>query len=172
MTCPECGSRNVYQEGHGVSAMDPALTITYFECGDCMATWSKTHRDGRGFSLLEVIVAMSIAAMIATGTFALYAVPLRSMLLMQRFAQAQDVAARALQPLLAQPCEHIGQAPATRMVVDAGYAFQQTTSVAQVPGVSLWRFSAEVSWRFMGQERTARAVVFEALPTVQCEAGG
>jgi prepilin-type N-terminal cleavage/methylation domain-containing protein len=113
----------------------------------------------RGMTLLEVLIATMLLAVVAVVVFASFAIGLRAAALAARMNTATGLAEEALAMLTASPC---GSSFSTQVPADAGgdlSRYQRDVSARRV-GDNLWELSATVSW---AQERRVRSVTLTTL---------
>jgi len=124
----------------------------------------------RGFTLLEVLIALTVASMAAVVSFAVLLVPLRTLALDGQIVRAKGVAERALLTALARPCDWASPLPFERTddVRDEGMRFVQTVRVHVFPGTDLWRFGVEVAWTTAGRRYHTSLVYDHAFYGVTC----
>lgn len=123
----------------------------------------------QGFTLLEVVIAMMLWALVASMMFATYGVMLRSLLLSSRTVQAQGIAERAILTAQARPCEWVDRAPEPAIVMDEGVPFERTITVEALPGgPDLWKFHAMVAWRQVGRRYQVQLLTHRAYYGLLC----
>lgn len=126
-----------------------------------------TETRERGMTLLEVLIATMLLAVVAVVVFASFAIGLRAAALAARMNTATGLAEEALATLTASPC---GSSFTTQVPADAGgdlSRYQRDVAARRV-GDNLWELSATVSWT---QERRVRSVTLTTLRHVSaaCE---
>ncbi|MGQ0670308.1 MAG: PulJ/GspJ family protein [Actinomycetota bacterium] len=123
----------------------------------------------RGFTLLEVLVALTVASMAALVSFAVFAIPLRTMILDAHIVRAKGVAERALLSVLAHPCEWADVEQPTRdTLLDEGMTFTRTVEVGVMPGTELWRVGVTVGWTTAGRRWQTALLYHEAFYGLRC----
>ena len=126
-----------------------------------------TSRPERGMTLLEVLIATMLLAVVAVVVFASFAIGLRAAGLAARMNTATGLAEEALATLTASPC---GSSFNAQVPADPGgdlSRYHRDVSARQLDG-NLWELSATVSWT---QERRVRFVTLTTLRHVSaaCE---
>jgi prepilin-type N-terminal cleavage/methylation domain-containing protein len=118
----------------------------------------------QGLTLVEVIVAMTLAALVSVGVLSLYGLLFRIMFIQDRYVQAQGLAERAILTMMSQPCEAEGRV--LEQVIVEGREFTVTREAFAHPAISsgfrLWRFDAFVEWRQYGRPMRVRMRYFDA----------
>lgn len=120
----------------------------------------------RGFTLLEVLVALTVASMAAVVSFTVFLIPLRTLILDGYIVRGKGVAERALLEAMARPCEWEGEREDT--VTDEGAVFERTVEVRVFPGVELWRFSVQTRWSLAGRRYQTSIVHHHAYYGLRC----
>ncbi len=121
-----------------------------------------------GMTLLEVLIATMLLAIVAVVVFASFAIGLRAAALAGRMNTATGLAEEALATLTASPC---GSSFNASVPADPGgdlSRYQREVSARRVGQGNLWELTATVSWT---QERRVRSVTLTTLRHVSaaCE---
>lgn len=99
-----------------------------------------------GFTLLEVLVALTVASMAAVISFTVFAIPLRTLVLDAHIVRAKGVAERTFLEVMMHPCDWASAEPTIQQVEDEGLTFTRTVEVGVFPGTDLWRIAITVTW--------------------------
>lgn len=116
-----------------------------------------------GFTLMEVLIALSLTSLLWFPTMLLYARQSRGAIDQALFIRAQGVAERGIESAQARPC---GWISAEETVTDEGRAFQRTVTISLV-AETLVRYQATVRWEAFGRPRRVDLVAYQqvqALP--------
>ena len=121
-----------------------------------------------GMTLLEVLIATMLLAVVAVVVFASFAIGLRAAALAGRMNTATGIAEETLAVLTASPC---GSSFTAAIPADVGSdrsRFHREVSARRVGEGNLWELTATVSW---SQERRTRSVTLTTLRHVSaaCE---
>lgn len=116
------------------------------------------HRKVDGFSLLEVLITLTLSVMVvAFVTAPAMLLPLRTIALTLQTAQAQGLAARGILEAAARPCEWVDR-DSVEQIADEGRLFERRLVTTALPGNFLWEFDARVSWRSFNRRHAVRLV--------------
>ncbi len=111
--------------------------------------------DQAGFTLIEVLVATSIAAIGFLGLAATHVTALRATVLGRNVSIATNIATEALENLRRQPYDEIASTSATAVPQD-GVTFSRQTTVAAI-GTTSKKVTMNVSWTDQFGTHTAGA---------------
>jgi prepilin-type N-terminal cleavage/methylation domain-containing protein len=113
-----------------------------------------------GMTLLEVLIASLLLAIVAVVVFASFAIGLRAATLAGRMNTATGIAEETLATLTASPC---GASFTADVPADPGgdlSRYRREVSARRIGPGNLWELSATVSW---SQERRTRSVTLTTL---------
>lgn len=122
-----------------------------------------------GFSLMEVIVALSLVGVLSLVVFANWAVSLRTQATDARYIRAKGAAERTVMEALGRPCEWVNDPldqPRIGTLEDEGMRYSRETDVRPLPGSNLWRFKATVSWVMFGRRYSTSVLMHQDLPVI------
>jgi len=121
-----------------------------------------------GMTLLEVLIATMLLAVVAVVVFASFAIGLRAAALAGRMNTATGLAEEALATLAASPCGSSFTAPVSPDPGGELSRYHREVSARRVGPGTLWELTATVSW---SQERRMRSVTLTTLRHVSaaCE---
>jgi prepilin-type N-terminal cleavage/methylation domain-containing protein len=128
-------------------------------------TARRKHRQG-GMTLLEVLIATMLLAMVAVVVFSAFAIGLRAAALASGMNAATSLAEEMLAVLAASPCGSSFRTVFAETPEDArlaGYRREATARQTSTPG--LWELSATVRWRQAGQARSVTLVTTRYVST-------
>lgn len=93
----------------------------------------------RGFTLIEVLVALLVATLLAAAIAGSTRAALRREAAAERREEAARIASRELEALLARPPESLTALVETRTVAGSDETFRVETTITTGPGPGLWR---------------------------------
>jgi hypothetical protein len=123
-------------------------------------------------TILEVLIALTVFAVVALVVFAAFGIGLRATTLAGGMQTATSLAEEALAQLAASPCGASFESALPPLPDRADLArYRREARADRVPGADLWALTVTVSWT---QERAARSVTLTTLRHVSaaCAAVG